>query len=102
MYDVFLALFGFFKVNLSDPIANALLSSHFFDSSYSYIMSLIGNIFRLWNNDNILTSNVLQYSSFCIFTADIITILLLVFSLWSFLKIFISIYNIIVKGLSKC
>ena len=99
MYDALLTLFNFFIDNFYTPLADALNNSGLFELSSDFISKFLTSFFKLWNNDNsFIFSSVDIVNLF----AEIICFLLLVFCLWFVLKIFISIYNIISKGLSKC
>lgn len=100
MQDAFLNLFNFFISNIKTPLANALINSNLLNDFYSFVIKFISAFFRLWNNDNNIVD--IEYLQFCGALADLICVFLLVFCLWFVLKIFISIYNIISKGLAKC
>lgn len=100
MLDAFLNLFNFFITNIKTPLSIALINSNLLNDFYSFIINFIKAFFRLWNNDNNIIN--IEYCQFCGALADVICVLLLVFCLWFVLRIFISIYNIICKGLLKC
>lgn len=99
MYNALLNLFNFFVDNFYTPLYDALNDSGFFEFSSNFISKFLTAFFKLWNNDNsFIFDNLQVLGLFC----EVITILLLVFCLWFVLRIFISIYNIISKGLAKC
>lgn len=102
MYDALVNLFKFFIDNLGIPIRDAIVSTQLFDTLRKFINFLLPSIFKLWNNENIAFDNFFNEVNFAGFISEVITLLVLSFCLWFVLRIFISIYNIICKGLSRC
>ena len=102
MFEALKSLFIFFVENVGVPIRDAIVYTNFCDTIRQFINLLFPSIFKLWNNNNSAFDNFFTTGNFAGIISEVISLLLLLFCLWFVLRIFISVYNIICKGLLKC
>lgn len=78
------SIFNLIESNIITPIQSALENSKVFDNIFIHILSLLQNIFRMWNNDNVSIEN--DYTSLIRTFSEIIGLLVFIFAFYVVLK----------------
>lgn len=84
MQEALESIFNLIETGVITPLQNALENSKVFDNIFIFVLDFFQNIFRLWNNDNMIIDN--DYTGFIRFFCEVIGLLVFIFAFYVVLR----------------